>query len=202
MKKVFIDCGANSGRVTDSFFDKISKASEYEIICIEANPKFRENFEKKKYNCKFINAAVGDENKRIKFKIDESDVAYGSSSILSKRTGKFGKDFLDIKQIDIADFINSNYSIEDFIVLKIDIEGSEYDVLPHLKKTKAIEKIDIIFLDLHPNCKLGIDNNIFQKKLKLTNEFIKDYQHKIYLEPDFWNSEDDKNIFKKLKQIF
>ena len=41
MKKVFIDYGANSGRVTDSFFNKISKASEYEIICIEANHKFR-----------------------------------------------------------------------------------------------------------------------------------------------------------------
>ena len=42
----------------------------------------------------------------------------------------------------ISEWIKENFSTEDYIILKLDVEGSEYEVIPDLLKTGAIEYIN------------------------------------------------------------
>lgn len=198
MKKVFIDCGANNGRVTDIFFEEIESAKEYDIVSIEGNPKFEELFKDKKYSSNFMNKVCWVHDEGVLFKIDESDVSYGSSAILTKRTGRFSNNGEFFESIDIAKFINENYTENDFIVIKIDIEGGEYYVLPHIVDTGAIDKIDVILLDVHRNSKLGMDESLFLEKNKILQKIISDYTNKIFVEPDFWEGK----FFSKNSEIF
>jgi hypothetical protein len=55
---------------------------------------------------------------------------------------------------DLARFINERYSEE--IVLKMDAEGSEYDLLPHLIATGADERLKLLWIEWHCEvCGLG-----------------------------------------------
>ena len=38
---------------------------------------------------------------------------------------------------------------DDFVVVKMDIEGAEYDVVPHLLREKVADLIDELFLEVH-----------------------------------------------------
>lgn len=51
---------------------------------------------------------------------------------------------------DIAKFIQSTSSPEDFVVLKMDIEGGEWALLPHLIKQGVLPSyVDELFVELH-----------------------------------------------------
>ena len=47
------------------------------------------------------------------------------------------------------------YNLNDEIVMKVDIEGAEYTVLPHLINNRAINLVDRIVVEFHPNAVKG-----------------------------------------------
>ena len=47
------------------------------------------------------------------------------------------------------DFIQDNFQPEDFIVLKLDIEGCEFAVLDDMIATGVIDYINEVFVELH-----------------------------------------------------
>lgn len=52
--------------------------------------------------------------------------------------------------VDVAAYIMSNFTKDDFVVIKLDIEGGEWTLIPHLVRTGAIEYIDEVFFECHP----------------------------------------------------
>lgn len=52
--------------------------------------------------------------------------------------------------VDVAQYIMSNYTKEDFVALKLDIEGGEWTLIPHLIRTGAMDFVDELFLECHP----------------------------------------------------
>ena len=55
--------------------------------------------------------------------------------------------------VDIVDFILNKAKLEvgDFVVIKMDIEGDEWEVLKHMERKKVFPFIDEMFVDLHYN---------------------------------------------------
>ena len=51
--------------------------------------------------------------------------------------------------IDIADFLQRRVIRDDFVVVKMDVEGAEYSILPHLVMTRSIFLIDELFVEIH-----------------------------------------------------
>ena len=51
--------------------------------------------------------------------------------------------------IDIADWLRRTVRPDDFVVVKMDIEGAEYDVVPHLLREQVANLIDELFLEIH-----------------------------------------------------
>ncbi len=83
--------------------------------------------------------------------IDFHDAGTESSSILY-RTGMINNPNVikrEVECVDISNWIKNNFSKEDHIVLKLDIEGAEYDVIPKLCEDGAFDYIDRFYCEIH-----------------------------------------------------
>ena len=163
MKKIFIDGGVNDGRSIDLFRKKWPDAKEYEIHSFECNPRFSSILNRK--GVCFHNTAVWIKDEEIDFYLGNP---LGSSLCKDKFTGNLNKNPIKVQGIDLAKFITENFLKEDYIVLKLDIEGGEYDVLPHLIKENIIpDYINELYGEWHGNKITPIDYWIdFSHKLE------------------------------------
>lgn len=133
--KTIIDVGANLG-----FFSLISiNYGAKNTIALEAQPEIFKGLQANVTNCskiKPLNFAVTDKlNSRVKI-----DNKGGASSIYSLTASR------EVNTITVWEIIKD---IEDNdLVLKIDVEGSEYDILLSLPD-EAFNKISTIFLEIH-----------------------------------------------------
>lgn len=149
MRKIFIDGGANIGQSVLVFYSKWEDASEYEIHSFEPNIILRESFLKNTKNFKNItlhNKAISDIDSEEDFYIDTSAGAYGSSLEANKVSSK---KIIKVKTINLSKWIIDNFSMDDYIILKLDIEGSEYKVLKHLFDTNTIKYINKVYFESH-----------------------------------------------------
>ncbi len=150
-ESIVLDIGANTGEVTDYIFRKY----KCNIYAYEPNPACY-NHMKNKYSKidKIIinNCAISNFNGSdfLYFHYDakgNNDIRYIQGATLRKE-----KDNIDInKKIkvkiqNIKDVLSSFNNID---LIKIDIEGSEYTILPELIKNK--NKIGIVLCEMHGN---------------------------------------------------
>jgi hypothetical protein len=56
-----------------------------------------------------------------------------------------------IEGFDFAEWLKNTVSKKDFVMMKMDVEGTEFDLIPRLFETGAICLIDEIFLECHYN---------------------------------------------------
>ena len=71
---------------------------------------------------------------------------WGASTIRSDRSSEP----VSVRAIDLATFILHEIKpIASTIVMKLDIEGSEYEVLPHLVAKGALCDVDLAFIEIH-----------------------------------------------------
>lgn len=148
MRKIFIDGGANSGTSIQMFLDKYPGADEFEIYSFECNPElFNELSKKYSTRATLYQQALSSVDTKQDFYIGNK---LSSSLRQDKTSGDINKNRpIKVEAIDISKFITSNFSKEDFIILKLDIEGAEYDVIPHLIDTSAITYVNELFGEWH-----------------------------------------------------
>ena len=151
MKKIFIDCGANIGQSAEAWINNIDNNKEYELHCFEASKKVFPtlsqrtiNFVNDGNNMTSYNKAVWINNDGVRF----HDMGNESSSTDIRKRGMVADKMKLVKSINLSEFIK-NYSKDDMIVLKMDIEGGEYTIVPHLYETGALDYIDIGFFEFH-----------------------------------------------------
>lgn len=153
MRKIFIDCGAHKGESVAAFRKK-QDSNQFEIYMFEPNPFLFEEISDNisLNNCIKIEAAVSNREGKEKLwgciKVKDS---VGASLERSKAdTDKISQeDYVEVRTIRLSDFIKETFSKEDKIILKMDIEGSEYDVLEDLIATETIDYIDRIYCEFH-----------------------------------------------------
>lgn len=147
-KKVFIDAGANKGQSIDHFINIIPDWKEYEIHLFE--PDSRCSIYLSKYkdipNIQLHKQAVWTHNGTVKLYLAGSPT--GNSVVHEKVNVNINK-YVEIACTDLSSFITEKYLPEDYIIVKIDIEGGEYEVLEHLLHTKAVTYIDELFVEFH-----------------------------------------------------
>jgi FkbM family methyltransferase len=177
MSKVFIDCGANKGQSIDLFINSWDDAKEYEIHSFEANNDFKEKLESKKklYRTKGydleINVPVAVWDRETENEL--SIFGGGESGVVSDRDKAHlhrslvleeARDFKP-SSIRLSSWILNNFVSSDHIVLKLDVEGSEYRLVEDLHATNALAYINDFFYEWH-GPKKGFT---FQDDMKLLN---------------------------------
>lgn len=172
MKKVFIDCGANIGQSLSLFARKWKDANEYEVHSFEPNSELKEAIfnTAKKYelnNFYYHNEAIFDTDGEANFYVGGEDAV--GSSLESGKTIRVSRT-LTVKTIDLSKWIVDNFSKDDYIILKIDIEGSEYKVMKRLFDTGVIQYVNELYLELHSDNKIKIDNDLKNEVNNLISE--------------------------------
>lgn len=136
---VIIDVGANIGLVSLYFAKKLPNAK---IVSIEADPNvfsyLKKNIKQNNItNVECINAAAWSSAGVVYFESNSADAGHVVTEKKSNKT-------TEISSIDIAKVLESYDTVNLF---KMDIEGGEFEVFPHIYK--YLNKIENIILEVH-----------------------------------------------------
>ncbi len=162
MRNVLLDLGTHFGSGLFHFIEKFNVTADWNIHTFEANPVTFEIFSNNHaHKVPFVvrhNVAVSDEDGTITLNLEsppnEGDTGMGSSIIGMDKWNPWGNRGLFNKQkevpcIDFSKFIQNNFAPEDFIVIKMDIEGSEYQVLDKMIADGTINYVNYLFVEWH-----------------------------------------------------
>jgi FkbM family methyltransferase len=176
-KKIFLDCGTNLCQGLEKIQSFHNMTPDWTIYSFEANPITynlvkHENFP----HVKFINKAVWVENTEKNLSIEkwpskvlEQDGAKnliqknlsdqwigGGSNIMGENfifihsdENSVQKNKIKIECIDLCEFIVKNFQKEDYIIVKLDVEGAEYPILEKMIEKNIIDYINIFYIEFH-----------------------------------------------------
>ncbi|GLU11935.1 hypothetical protein SLE2022_286530 [Rubroshorea leprosula] len=158
---VYIDVGArNYGSSIGSWFKKQypKQGKRFEIFAIEADKAFRGEYKMKK-GVKLVPYAAWIRNETLFLEItrdprgkEGKDRGRSRGRIHPVQTstryvGEAGK----IEGFDFAEWLKMEVCDRDFVVMKMDVEGAEFHLIPRLMETGAICMVDEVFLKCHYN---------------------------------------------------
>lgn len=143
-----IDCGANIG--VSLLYIK-TRAPHALVQCFEPNPAARAVLEKNIAANKWENEvkvfpyALGKEKNTVEFFVDKNEATSSGGSIANYQKNKNQNLNSYLVKVDTL----SHYVDHKIDLLKIDIEGPEFDVLEELQTQKKLTLIDAIQLEYH-----------------------------------------------------
>lgn len=164
--KYFLDCGSHHGEGLLTLIEKYNIDKDWTIFCFEPNTEsfnrlINNNLD---LNITYLNKCVTDKNGFTLFHAETTTESYGGNDDVVASTcidindwnpknnnnhgaGEFHNSY-QVETVDFSEFINSLNDIE-FLLVKLDIEGSEYNVLRHLINTDTIKKINDMYVEFH-----------------------------------------------------
>ena len=154
---VCIDCGGNIGLFSDLVLSQGGESHLFEPIPVlfsKLSLKYKENSHFHLYN-----AAVGVRNETVTFSmpdiINDNYLLFSQSSLVN--TEQIDNELITAKSISyevnsirLTEFIErllQNH--ESIYILKLDVEGSEFDILEDLIETQLYKMINHIFCETH-----------------------------------------------------
>ncbi|TBR81314.1 FkbM family methyltransferase [Campylobacter novaezeelandiae] len=145
---VCIDCGAHAGLISDIILHCGGKSYIFEPN-LHLNFFLNKKYENNK-NAILYQKAVGVKNYITKFLIFEDRIlSQGNRIISSKQDNKTSKSY-DVHVIDLCEFIEELLKKNERIYfLKLDVEGSEFEILEKLIQKKLYKKITYIACEMH-----------------------------------------------------
>lgn len=165
-RHIYIDVGARSysSSIGSWFVKKYPKQNqEFSIYAVEADKAFVSDYAMRK-NVYLVPFAAWVKNESLVFGASAENKAVegeiGMGRIQSRSVIEIGSNvlslpssdnFQNVQGFDFADWLLTTFSVDDFVVLKLDVEGTEFDILPRMLETGAICLVDELFLECHYN---------------------------------------------------
>ncbi|XP_039173295.1 uncharacterized protein LOC120295789 [Eucalyptus grandis] len=155
---VYVDVGARGyGSSIVSWFRKQypKQNKTFEVYAIEADEHFYAEYKSKKH-VTLLPYAAWVKNETLSFEINRDpgqkseDKGRGMGRIQPVQSSSNGE-VAKIQGFDFAEWLKNTVSEKDFVVMKMDVEGTEFDLIPRLIETGAICLIDELFLECHYN---------------------------------------------------
>jgi FkbM family methyltransferase len=157
-RRLFVDCGSNVGQGY-TFFSKYLPPDRYDAILIEPNPNcigaLREAFGSVA-NIDIVQGAAWVRNEKLKLfglvEDERGEQTQGASVVAEHNSGDYESDreaALEVDAFSLAELLEDKARDYDEIIVKMDIESSEYEVLRHLLDTGAAKHISHIFIEFH-----------------------------------------------------
>lgn len=140
---ILLDVGAFNGDSVLHFME--TEANVDKILAFDPNNTFWGiwNAISERYpKVKFYEAAVYNRNGTVKYTQRPTDKPFGSTIAKNKRDWGQG-DVREVKCLDIAELVTED------CVLKLDAEGSEYEILERLIETNKLKFIKRLYLEWH-----------------------------------------------------
>eukprot|EP00931_Biecheleriopsis_adriatica_P059953 TRINITY_DN35957_c0_g1_i1.p1 TRINITY_DN35957_c0_g1~~TRINITY_DN35957_c0_g1_i1.p1 ORF type:complete len:259 (-),score=60.28 TRINITY_DN35957_c0_g1_i1:45-821(-) len=163
-KCIFIDLGAADGNTFAKFVEdqygpvkNCPSGGKWEAYLVEANPEFRpqlnalqDNFPGQVHS--FADHAAFSCEAETSFYIDtDATMNHWGSSLDSSSPDalKSGQVKVTVPMMNVVKLIAENVRPDDWVMLKVDIEGAEYSVLPCLAQFAEANLVDRMYLEEH-----------------------------------------------------
>jgi FkbM family methyltransferase len=200
MRKIFIDCGSHDGCSVRKFKDLYDKHNEFEYFCFEINSLLKPFYKDIKDEINLQFKGVSTEYGTVPFL--RMGMTGGSTIDKAKARTLYEKqfarkdcmlfDFHEIAKcgelknlltevIDISHWIRQNFSKDDYIVLKMDIEGAEYAILDHLIKDECVHFLNELKIEFHRGKVSRYIDRLKTKNKDLHIDYKWDAMHPPYL---------------------
>lgn len=142
---------------------------DWTVYAFEANPLFDDDLQRMKTKIEagfgankkspakervvklYKSTAVWVHDGHIEFYLDtinERNNFYGSSLKRAHPDVRDGKQKVNVSCVDLVRLLRE-LSVDDFVVVKMDVEGAEYDLLTHLIVNDALRYIDLMTVEYH-----------------------------------------------------
>jgi len=200
-RKIFINLGSQQFETSTQWFKEnykyMKNFDEWEIYCFECDKsKIGETYIKYK-NIKVYNKAVYNYDGVVNIS------GLGKmGTVLSKdcKCGNLKAKTTEIECINFIEFIKNNFSKDDFILVKCDIEGSEFQILPDIIENS--EYIKELFIEFHYNRWMNPGKKEKQKWIMAGKPKNFNIKHKKFRHPDFKHTFDECiNLMKTLREV-
>ena len=148
MKKYFIDCGAHCGE--SILMAKQRFGLDTTTISFEPVPYLAEQLVEIHKNDSSVyiqNSAVWIEDTVKRFYI--SDKYTDGSSLLNSLNDLKDEQYIDMNCFDFSAWLKNTFSKDDYVILKLDIEGAEYEVLNKMIEDKTIDLVNEFWGEWH-----------------------------------------------------
>ncbi|GMI79853.1 hypothetical protein like AT5G01710 [Hibiscus trionum] len=127
-------------------------------VYVDADKHFHQQYDLKKA-ITLLPYAAWVRNETLRFEINRDPGQEEVSELKDKGRGmgriqpvkSSGGEVGEIQGFDFAEWLKITVTESDFVVMKMDVEGTEFDLIPQLFETGAICLIDEIFLECHYN---------------------------------------------------
>ncbi|MGX3011122.1 FkbM family methyltransferase [Helicobacter sp. 23-1044] len=143
---IAIDCGAHAGLVTDLFLHFGLKVHSFEpnayLHAILAH-KYRNN-----PSVILNKSAVSNKCGKTKFLLHDA-TSQGNALMLDNMQVAQTQEYDEVEVIDLVEYIARNILPQRIFMLKLDVEGAEFDIMDKIIATKLYEKIDYIACETH-----------------------------------------------------
>jgi FkbM family methyltransferase len=186
-QKFILDGGTHLGQGLREIMKIHPTDDSWEIHTWEANPyTYKEYTSKHKISkVNSYNQALSDHKGIIKLNIETAAGKYSKgqiapigqgSSVLELSKWKAGPhigvfdECVRVPCIDFAYWIKKNCSKDDFIVLKLDIEGAEYQVLSHMIEEDVLDWIDELYIEWH--ARMINDQDLLDQEAKIRSKIL------------------------------
>ena len=156
MKYIYIDGGARIGESIEILLDKREELKGCDSYLFECNPahintlndiKFNNN----NYNFIIKNEALWVENVEKDFYLSIDRWGDLGCTLKPEKQEMLDKQNpLIVNCINFSNFLKT-FGDDDYIILKLDVEGAEYDILEHLISEGTIGKINELYVEFHDN---------------------------------------------------
>lgn len=137
-RNLYFDLGANTydSSIGNWFVAQYPRASAFHIVAFEAETKYNATYSGR--GVELVNAAVWTE---------DTTIPWGRKFVVEN--GMKMPTTSTRPAVDIASFLRQRATPDDYVVVKLDIEGAEYQVVPHLLAQGIAPLIDEMFLEFH-----------------------------------------------------
>lgn len=158
-KCIFIDLGAAGGNTLDTWMQdgygpvkNCPHGGDWEAFLVEANPGFSNKLNALQRNLggkvhSMASTAAYTCDGTTTFSIDP-DVAHDHWGSSMEHTFVGSKQFT-VDTVNVNKLITENTIPGDWVVLKVDIEGAEYEVIPCLAESSGAKLVDQLFVEEH-----------------------------------------------------
>ncbi|RLN17018.1 uncharacterized protein C2845_PM02G28950 [Panicum miliaceum] len=164
---VYIDVGARSyaSNIGSWFRKQYPKQNHtFEVFAVEADPAFHADYARRK-GVTLLPYAAWVRNETLSFEINDGPVKTGHSDVRKPNGRGMGRirpaagamngvssgEVRRIPAFDLAEWLKRTVTEQDYVVMKMDVEGTEFDLIPRMIGTGAICLVDELFLECHYN---------------------------------------------------
>ncbi len=175
-RRIFIDCGANTGAVFEKYIER-NRGFEFHVFepMPELIPLLEETISKYKDTpIHFYKKAVWIRNETLNFYLATHWGTHykGASTLMEGHHNNPGRvdyeNSIQVNAINFNEWIMDSLKPhkEDYIILKMDIEGAEYEVLERMIENETMDYISELLIEFHYKMNENITRERHSRLLK------------------------------------